>query len=183
MSSKRKGDIWRGGILGKVKRKATSPAAGSAFKPGQLVWLPAVIPPATTPLKDPSEDLFPFNLSAAGREEFERRGKENREKVVRMLGLAPDVSEEELQAAIRREQRLNERAGAKVRAGAKQGGRPRGSKKAALTLAEFKKRRPITPTTVSDSQLAVKIGKGFGLRKRASIEAIKPAKKPCRKPA
>src|SRR5262245_16458745 len=64
-----------------------------------------------------------------------------------------------------------------------EGGRPKGSGKAPLVLAEFKKRRPTTPRNVSDSALAERIGKEFGLKKRASIKAIKPAKKPRSKPA
>jgi hypothetical protein len=116
-----RGGGLKGGLLGETEFQAES-----TFKPqpDKLAWLPTITPPAT-PLKDPFEVLSRSNLSAAEREKRERVTKESREKVLRMLGLAPDVSDEELLQAILREQRLNERAGAKSRAGAKLGGRPK----------------------------------------------------------
>jgi hypothetical protein len=72
--------------------------------------------------------------------------------------------------------------GRKLRLAAKRGGRPKGSIKAEKVLAEFKRRRPKTPPAISNSRLAEIIGREIGLRKRASIIAIRPAKKPRSKP-
>ena len=100
------------------------------------------------------------------------------EQSARALGFPPGLSAREVQALLEQDTRT----GIKVRMSGQKGGRPKGSGKAPLVLAEFKKRRPTTPRNVSDSALAEKIGKEFGLKKRASIEAIKPAKKPRSKP-
>jgi|EndMetStandDraft_8_1072994.scaffolds.fasta_scaffold972482_1 hypothetical protein len=54
-------------------------------------------------------------------------------------------------------------------------GRPNKQKRNAEMLAEFDRRRPAS--NKSDSALAADIGKEFGLKRRASIEAIGRAKK------
>jgi hypothetical protein len=156
------------GILGDFG----APPAGWAPKLGELVWLPAITPPVDAPLKDPFEHLFALNLSVAELEEFERLGKENREKVVRMLGLAPDVSEEELKAALQQEQRRREQVGAKSLASSKRGVEARKKPQRDQQMArEFLARR--AKSILKDTPLMEKIGKDYRLGRSAAIEAIK----------
>jgi hypothetical protein len=163
---------WKGGILGE---RDSDPRSTPKPQPGHLVWLPTITSAATIPLKDPFERLRLSKLPAAKRAEFERRDKQVREEVVRMLGLPPDVPDRELEAALRREEWLNKQAGAKVRAGAKRGGRKVDPKRDHMMAQEFRKRRP--QSKLSDTALMAKIGTEHGLRRSAAIEAIKRGRK------
>jgi hypothetical protein len=188
-----------GGILGnRLPRRR--PKSKSSPVPA-IQWLPfpaSPPPPAAAPL----ELVGPPHLTEAQRQQWiddlkewaralglppglslreleERRRDQLNELSARALGFPPGLSTREVEALLERDTRT----GIKVRMSGKKGGRPKGSETGARVLAEFKKRRPTTPSKISDSALAERIGKEFGLKKRASIEAIKPAKKPRSKPA
>jgi len=186
-----------GGILGNDVPRRRSKSKSSPVP--AIQWLPfRASPPAAAPLALAG----PPWLSVAQRQQWAKDLREwarasglppglpigelealSKDKLnelsARALGFPPGLSDREVEALLARDMRT----GIKVRMSGKKGGRPKGSKSAALVLAEFKKRRPTTPRNVSDSALAERIGKEFGLKKRASIKAIKPAKKPRSKPA
>jgi hypothetical protein len=187
-----------GGILGNRPPRRRHKSKSSPVPAIQWLAFPASPPPAAAPL----ELVGPPHLTEAQRQQW----IDDLKAWARASGLSPKLSLRELEAlrmeqlrelsaralgfpaglSIREAGALLERdtrTGIKVRLSGKKGGRPKGSERAALILAEFKKRRPTTPRNVSDSALAEKIGKEFGLKRRASIDAVKPEKKPRGKPA
>jgi hypothetical protein len=187
-----------GGLLGNVAPRRRSKSKSSPVP--AIQWLPFLASPP--PAAAPSELAGPPWLSVAQRQQWAKdlrkwarasglpsglpigelealSNDKLNELSARALGFPPGLPIREVQALLERDTRT----GIKVRMSGKKGGRPKGSGKAHLVLAEFKKRRPTTPRNVSDSALAEKIGKEFGVKKRASINAIKPAKKTRSKPA
>src|SRR5262245_49354254 len=167
-----------GGILGHRRPKSKSPPAGAPLELAGPPWL------SVAQRQQWANDLkewarasgLPPGLSIRELEALSTR--QLHELSARALGFPPGLPIREVEALLERDTRT----GIKVRVSGKKGGRPKGSVSAARVLDELRKRRPATPRNVSDSALAEKIGKEFGLKKRASIEAIKPAKKPRSKP-
>jgi hypothetical protein len=135
------------GILGKLG--SSKPSASS--------------PPA---LADPFAHLYPPNLSAAEREQWE---KDLKEKAARALGFPPSSSLPELKELLERDTR----AGIKSRLGAKRGGRPADQDRDLVMMKEFLMRQG--KSGLKDTPLMAKIGaeQNPPLGRSAAIAAIK----------
>jgi hypothetical protein len=139
--------------------------------------LPPPSPPPAAGPAHPLAHLFPPVLSAAERDRERDRWKKVRQRAIAELGLSPDVSDAELFAAADREQRLNEREGAKMRQRRKKGAAVRNAAIAPALIErnhamtqEYLQRQPTSK--LKPSPLKAKIGKKRGLSRSQAIAVI-----------
>jgi hypothetical protein len=164
------------GILGKLPRRRPK----SKSSPAPAIQWPLGFPPLS-----PAEQRHMNRLTRRSMAQTAAllAGKPKPKIPLTLLSgkpLSPD-EQRQLNELVRLDDRQREedrRRGAKTREAARRGGKPRGmtAKRDADLLREFNELRRKAPPSVSNSQLAKKLGKPLGIGGRAVVKALARAR-------